>query len=394
MPLLGLGLFLGVVEDPLSSEGSPSLQRWIGLLLGISGVLLASLVLPGSLTKALHARVCWDRGRGLMVQGRLWARRRRPLADILAVQVLQAVGASRRVPADQTCPYYQVNLVFNDPDRSRLNLTNHIDRRWAGQAGGKIADFLGVPHVVQTAGEAPAPASATTLPVGQRTIPLDAAFLTSWPLCPPSLLDGEQPTLVADSRKLQVCGPSFWRKGRTNIVFSVWFRLGSLVCILVFLRWVGSLAFAVGRGLVRDTPHLSVLDWAGWSVLILLGAEVLFLILRYIVYRGLFSYRVIFDRLAGLMRVRGKLFWHTRPLSDIVGVQLLGEADYALSAGGIDGPQHVGVVSRSYQVNLVLDDLAEPRLHLLLGGDLAWARQNGKQLADFLGVPFVEQLPG
>jgi hypothetical protein len=398
LPLIALGLFLGVEVFP-GADRQPGPLWWLWMALGLIGAGYAVLAAAFSLKKALHARVCWDRGSGQMFQGRLRARRQRPLADVLAVQVLQAVGVSRYVPADRTCPHYQLNLIFNDPGRSRLNLTNHIDLKWALWAGGKVADFLGVPLVEQTTGERPAAAPAATVQVGQRTIPLEAGFLRSWPLCPPTLLGGDQPTLVTDKHRLRICGPSFWFEGEhtdavKRFLVGTGVILGRLFAILVLCYWLFAVDYGAGKHLLGHAQHLSALEWAGWSLALLVAVAVDFLVVRFVVYKALFNYRVIFDRVAGLMHVCGGLFWRKSMLAEIVAVQLLGKADYDLAHGLPGAPQPVGVVSRCYQVNLVLDDADRLRLHLLISGDQEWARRNGKQLADFLGVPLVEQLPG
>ena len=46
-----------------------------------------------------------------------------------------------------------------------------------------------------------------------------------------------------------------------------------------------------------------------------------------------------------------------------------------------------------YQINLVLDDPNTPRIQVANAEDLAWAQHAGKHLADFLGVPLVDQTP-
>jgi hypothetical protein len=61
-------------------------------------------------------------------------------------------------------------------------------------------------------------------------------------------------------------------------------------------------------------------------------------------------------------------------------------------ADGYDG--RYGAAGRhSYQVNLVLDDDRWPRFLLTHNADLAWAEEASQQLAHFLGVPLLDQLP-
>ena len=46
----------------------------------------------------------------------------------------------------------------------------------------------------------------------------------------------------------------------------------------------------------------------------------------------------------------------------------------------------------SYQLNLVMADAYEDRLNITEDSDLGFTRQAGQQVADFLGVPLLDQI--
>lgn len=92
--------------------------------------------------------------------------------------------------------------------------------------------------------------------------------------------------------------------------------------------------------------------------------------------------RFRFDHRTGEMTIRH--FWRTRrrPLTDIVAVQVIN--------GGSFGSGAVRVIS--YQLNLVLDDLSEPRLFVAYNCDQADMEKKAKLLADFLRVPLLVEI--
>jgi hypothetical protein len=79
------------------------------------------------------------------------------------------------------------------------------------------------------------------------------------------------------------------------------------------------------------------------------------------------------------------LAFYTRPVTDIVGVQL------------VPGPpityEDENRPIATYQLNLLLDDPLQPRLNLSAMTDLVWTRRTGHLLAEFLRVPLVDQVP-
>ena len=78
---------------------------------------------------------------------RLGPRRVLAAKQILAVQV--CFGGIYYTPGEDGTPYptYQLNLVLDHPEGSRLNLTHHSDREWTRQAGHQLAGFLQIPLI-------------------------------------------------------------------------------------------------------------------------------------------------------------------------------------------------------------------------------------------------------
>jgi hypothetical protein len=114
-----------------------------------------------------------------------------------------------------------------------------------------------------------------------------------------------------------------------------------------------------------------------------------------------------FDRASGLFTVSRRPFWlawrplervSSRSLTDLVGVQLIdcGWQDYTLEVGepGTPGSVVYGK-SHGYQLNLILNDKTETRFNIARHSDGPWMQDAGRQLADFLNVPFFDlQSPG
>jgi hypothetical protein len=122
---------------------------------------------------------------------------------------------------------------------------------------------------------------------------------------------------------------------------------------------------------------------AGWLTILVL--EPLFL---YGALKPLLLYRDQFDRQAGLLTLGWFGFKGTYPLANVLAVQIV-------PGGLVDQPTgRFGRIRErvSYQLNLVVADGYEDRVNLTDDSDLAWARQAGQQLADFLNVPMIDQV--
>jgi hypothetical protein len=104
--------------------------------------------------------VRFDRGAGRITFGPVWARQGRPLSDIVAVQLVSdivsvpitPIRGSEEPPKSFSMNRFQINLVFDDGNTPRINVTELEDPAWTRQTGKQLADFLGVPLVDQIPG--------------------------------------------------------------------------------------------------------------------------------------------------------------------------------------------------------------------------------------------------
>jgi hypothetical protein len=111
--------------------------------------------------------------------------------------------------------------------------------------------------------------------------------------------------------------------------------------------------------------------------------------------------RFRFDRHAGQLAIdrrpgpgRDYRTEAVHPLGTIVGVQLLYGGYHHHSHTSTEGP-NVEERYHAFEMNLLLSEPEGWRLNLTAHGDWQWMRQAGPQLADFLGVPLIDQLsPG
>jgi hypothetical protein len=118
------------------------------------------------------------------------------------------------------------------------------------------------------------------------------------------------------------------------------------------------------------------------ALCLLTGIGVLFVAVGLLLL--LFGFRARFDLNNGEVTYGYPGFRRTRPLADILAVQL------------IFGGWHSSTDELSYQtyqLNLVLDDPAQPRACLTNHANLSWTRWAAARLADFLDVPLLDQLP-
>lgn len=80
----------------------------------------------------------------------------------------------------------------------------------------------------------------------------------------------------------------------------------------------------------------------------------------------------------------------TCDLSDLIGIQLLYSGYHHISHTS----DHAQTDDQfyTYEMNLVLSDAEQSRLHLCTHSDWKWMREIGQKLSDFLRVPVVDQL--
>lgn len=100
--------------------------------------------------------------------------------------------------------------------------------------------------------------------------------------------------------------------------------------------------------------------------------------------RWLRTSRYTFDQETRHLRYRLRFSWpQERPLDGVLAVQVLAGEVYSSD----EGPDY-----QQYQLNIVLDDAALPRLNVSNHPDLDWTRAGGRQLADFLGIPLLDHV--
>jgi hypothetical protein len=111
-----------------------------GLFVGGIGAVVAIMF---SLIALLTQRFEFNRDGKLMIVRRLGSSRRYPLERVRAVQLIQGGWHGRGTqPKFFT---YQLNVVLDDPDRPRMNLTNTSNWEATWRMGSELAAFLGVP---------------------------------------------------------------------------------------------------------------------------------------------------------------------------------------------------------------------------------------------------------
>jgi hypothetical protein len=105
--------------------------------------------------------------------------------------------------------------------------------------------------------------------------------------------------------------------------------------------------------------------------------------------------RFRFDRASGELIADRLEGWHRRPviqfvrkLADVAAVQLLCVG----GRSGLHPPNSAGRLDSTFEMNLVLGDELQPRLHLCSHNDPQWMRRQGEKLAALLQVPVVDQL--
>jgi hypothetical protein len=151
-------LALGVL---LIASVSLTLALWDRLaptgqgLFWICGALGLFFLLIGLALLVLPRRYCFDLETAQMTIRSWRLLVRRPLADVLAVQLIDGGWHSSTSSHGVKTTYrtYQLNLVLDDADQARLNLSNHSDWDWTWETGQELGEFLGVPFLDQVAEE-------------------------------------------------------------------------------------------------------------------------------------------------------------------------------------------------------------------------------------------------
>jgi hypothetical protein len=101
---------------------------------------------------------------------------------------------------------------------------------------------------------------------------------------------------------------------------------------------------------------------------------------------------LVFERRVGFQNLRRVEC--TYPLETVRAVQLLHNGHRSVSETVGAGEQQ-WISNREfngYELNLVFDDKAVPRVNLASLSDWQWIRETGRRIADFLGVPAIDKL--
>ncbi len=183
--IAAVALTIAAVRSPrVASSFSPPHPATPLILFGVNAIFWGAMGLV-ILRRGRH--FVFDRDAGQVVERRFWSRRRWPLRDAIAVQLLTS---SPRVPfllslrlLQSVMRVYQLNLVFTDADPSqvypagardqgwarRMNIACPMDGYWARQAGRDLAAFLGVPLIDLTASAQPNPRPAGLVDGAEKT---------------------------------------------------------------------------------------------------------------------------------------------------------------------------------------------------------------------------------
>jgi hypothetical protein len=98
----------------------------------------------------------FNRATGLLSRKRGLSRREWPLSSIRALQIVYVPWESLRVwygwdTGPDLSPTWQLNLVLDNPQEQRLNLSEHTDKIATMVQAYRLAEFLGVPVLKQPA---------------------------------------------------------------------------------------------------------------------------------------------------------------------------------------------------------------------------------------------------
>jgi hypothetical protein len=137
-PLIGgiLGLVVLLVGAAIYVMSGHAGGLFVG---GIGAVFAGAFFLIALLTRRFE----FDQAAKSMSVRRFGSSRRYPIEVVRAVQLIQGGWhGSGNQPKFFT---YQLNVVLDDPDRPRLNLTNTANWEATWRMGSELAEFLGVP---------------------------------------------------------------------------------------------------------------------------------------------------------------------------------------------------------------------------------------------------------
>lgn len=150
------------------------------------------------------------------------------------------------------------------------------------------------------------------------------------------------------------------------------------------------------------TPWVFALIALGLAVMVLGGIE-MFVVLLTVLVLALLAYVYIAAKSSPVIApVNGQLTLtygrlgrrRSRPATDILALQLIpgpplrnARTRQVTGLGGNAGPDP------SYELNLILDDPHEPRVHFVVGSDLDLVRRSAEAVAALVQVPVLDQIP-
>jgi hypothetical protein len=214
-------------------------------------------------------------------------------------------------------------------------------------------------------------AQPTTLLVGDRKISID-----DWPLA--RTVNENRPVQVALSNDRLVIEPKA-RSGAGQIVG-------------VAFMFLSAVAFpSLVVSLVGLPVWLAVLISVGVIGVLVLLVRTGFASMRWITFDRR-ARQLVFERRVGFRNQRR--IECTYPLDTVRAVQLLHSGRHSVSESQGAGEQQAMSYREfdSYELNLVLDDSAVRRLNLASLSDWQWIRETGGRIAEFLGVPLIDEL--
>jgi hypothetical protein len=212
---------------------------------------------------------------------------------------------------------------------------------------------------------------STMLVIGDRRISID-----EWPLA----------KSVEESRSVAVQRPT-----QDQLLIGP----GKRTTLAIVVRYLAAFAlgpFLLALGLAFEWP---------WWLSALLGLALVSLLIVGIRAELSRARQVCFDRRAGRLTVTQRTGFRRRPrvtcshpLKAVLAVQLLYNGRHSVT----EPQEYMGQQGTAYrefcgyELNLILDDPAAPRLHLFSVADWAWVRQTGQSIGEFLGVPVIDRL--
>jgi hypothetical protein len=181
-----------------------------------------------------------------------------------------------------------------------------------------------------------------------------------------------------------------------------WAFLGGMI-LMGGLLWLLILGLALSLPVYWAITALASRAWGEVAVAILLEVSLLALLVLAVLAVASTGRWVTFDRRRGLLTISKRPFGWRRPprvvqsqsLPDVSAVQLVygGVAEEVLGQSPYD--DRSPPITRPYdwyEFDLVFRDPTVARLSLASGPDWVWMRQAGREVAEFLGVPIVDQL--